>query len=47
MLDGLDNPRFNHRVHGDHGENLLKASVDSVFSVVEGFLVHPFIYSLK
>jgi hypothetical protein len=33
--------RFNHRDHKDHGESLLKTSVDTVRSVASGFLATP------
>jgi hypothetical protein len=38
--------RFHHRDHEEHGETALKISVDSVCSVVRGFL-SPFFKTLS
>ena len=37
---------FHHGAHWEHGENLLKCFVDSVFSVVIKYVVHSFSHSL-
>ena len=45
-MRGLAEP-FHHGAHREHGENLLKISVNSVFSVVSSDVAHSFSHSEK